>query len=311
MICRPALLSALAAVVLLALPATAFADEPEMTFEPDDLDEPEMTFEEDDLEDDDFESDPFDDGIDEPEMTFDEDDFFDESDSGAADKEVDLDARAGWQDIVVVMRKPFLKSGRLEILPMWGVTMNDNLIRHNQLGGQVNYFLTDVLAVGLEGGLYQNNLREPFDLIARQARRLPTVNKYNYNAALNFHYTPVYGKFALFGDSIIHWDASFTAGVGVTESEVIPRNPAMQPFSNLLVTPNVGAAMRVYFNDFLTVHLGLRDYVFLDRFEALDRTEINAEAASDNADTSLVNNVMFQAGVSFWLPTSFSYSTFR
>jgi outer membrane beta-barrel protein len=309
MIRRPALLSALAAAGLLAFPAAAAAEEPEMTFEADDLsdDEPEFTFEEDDLEEDDpfaFDDDDFSD-----ELSFDEDDL--SSDDGAAATSVRRDDRAEWRDIVVVMRKPFLKMRRVELMPMIGVTTNDNLIRHTQLGGQLNYFLTDVLAVGLEGGIFQRNLREPYDLIARQARRLPTVNQYNYSAGLNFHYTPVYGKFALFSRSIVHWDGSLTAGVGITESEVIPRNPAMQSFTNMLVTPSVGASMRVYFSDFLTLHLGLRDYVFLDRFEALDRTEVSGDAARENGTTALVNHVVLQAGVSFWLPTSFSYSSFR
>jgi outer membrane beta-barrel protein len=308
MIRRPALLSALAAAGLLAFPAAALAEEPEMTFEPDDLseDEPEFTFEEDDLaEDDPF---AFDDDFSD-ELSFDEDDL--SGDDGETAGRVRRDDRAEWRDIVVVMRKPFLKMRRVELMPMIGLTTNDNLIRHTQLGGQLNYFLTDVLAVGLEAGIFQRNLREPYDLIARQARRLPTVNKYNYNAGLNFHYTPLYGKFSVFNRSIVHWDGTLSAGVGITESEVIPRNPALQSFTNMLVTPSVGASMRVYFSDFLTVHLGVRDYVFLDRFEALDRTEVSGDAARENGNTSLVNHVVLQAGVSFWLPTSFSYSSFR
>ena len=36
-----------------------------------------------------------------------------------------------------------------------------------------------------------------------------------------------------------------------------------------------------------------------------------AESAKDNADTSLINNVVFQAGLAFWFPTGFEYTTFR
>ena len=219
--------------------------------------------------------------------------------------------RVSWQDIVVVVRKPFLKQRRLEILPQWGITMNDNIIRHYQFSGQLNFFLTDVLAVGLEGQYYIKDLREPYDLVARQARRLPTVNKYNYGAALNFHYVPIYGKFAILDEHIIHWETFFTAGVGFTQSEVIPRDPAFQPFTNFLITPNVGASMRFFVTKFITVNAGIRDYVFVDKFEAVNRTEINGDAAKENADSSLINNVVFQAGLSFWFPTSFEYTTFR
>ncbi len=36
-----------------------------------------------------------------------------------------------------------------------------------------------------------------------------------------------------------------------------------------------------------------------------------ADQAKDNSTGSLINNVMFQVGISFWLPTSFEYTTFR
>lgn len=221
------------------------------------------------------------------------------------------DEKVSWQDIMVVVRKPFLKGGRVELLPTWGTTMNDNLIRHFQFAAAINYFVTDVLAVGVEGQYYVKDLREPFDLVARQARRLPTVNKYNFGAALNFHYVPIYGKFAVLDEHLVHWETYFTAGVGFTQSEVIPRDPALQSFKNFLITPNVGASMRFFIFKWLTVNVGIRDYVFVDRFEATDRTEISGDAAKNNADSSLINNVVFQAGVSFWLPPSFEYTTFR
>lgn len=221
------------------------------------------------------------------------------------------ETRIAWSDILVVVRKPFLKVSRLELLPTWGVTMNDNIIQHVQLAGNLNYYLTDVLAVGLEGAYYLDRNREPFDLVARQARRLPTVNKYNYGASLNFHYVPVYGKFAVLDEFLIHWETFFTAGVGFTQSETKVRDPRFQPFTNFLITPNVGASMRFFLTKFLTVNVGVRDYVFVDKFEAVDRTEISGEAARNNADSSLINNVVFQAGLSFWIPPTFEYTTFR
>jgi outer membrane beta-barrel protein len=219
-----------------------------------------------------------------------------------------------WQDIVVVVRKPFLKSGRTELLPFVGTTMNDNMIRHYTIGGELAYYLTDVLAVGVEGQYYVHTFREPYDLVARQARRLPTVNQYNWSAALNFHYVPVYGKFAILDRRLVTWEAFFTAGIGAAQSEVVPRNTELEPFTNLLIVPNVGASMRFFISRWMTVSLGIRDYVFFDHFEPTNRSDTmfsSAQAAKDNADGALINNVMFQIGVSFWIPTSFEYTTFR
>ncbi len=217
-----------------------------------------------------------------------------------------------WKDIVVVMRKPFLKLGRTDLMPFLATTMNDNMIRHTGAGAQINYYLTDVLAVGVEGQYFAKNFREPFDLVGRQARRLPTVNKYNFSAAVNFHYVPVYGKFAVLDKHLIHWETYFTAGVGITQSEVIPRDPRYDAFTNILITPNVGASMRFFLAKWFTVNLGIRDYIFADKFEPTDRMMYTSAAdAKDHAETAFINNVMFQLGASFWIPPTFEYTTFR
>jgi outer membrane beta-barrel protein len=222
--------------------------------------------------------------------------------------------RVAWQDIVVVIRKPFLKVRRWEMQPMLSTTMNDNMIRHYGAGGQINYYLTDVLAVGVEGQYFTKQFREPFDLVARQARRLPTINKYNFAAAFNFHYVPVYGKFAVLDKHIVTWETYFTAGLGVTQSEVIPRDPRFASFSNILISPNVGASMRFFLFKWLTINAGIRDYLFIDKYEPVGRSETmytSADDAKDNADSAFINNVMFQLSVSFWLPPTFEYTTFR
>jgi outer membrane beta-barrel protein len=219
-----------------------------------------------------------------------------------------------WQDIVVVVRKPFLKSHRTEFYPFVGTTMNDNIIRHYSYGGELAYYLTDVLAVGVEGQGYVHSFQEPFDLIARQARRLPTVNQYNWSAALDFHYVPVYGKFAILDHKLITWESFFTAGIGVGQSEVIPRDTQFPGFTNLLIQPNIGVSMRFFLTRWLTVNLGIRDYIFFDHFEPQNRSATNFATAADakaHADGSLINNVMFQIGLSFWIPTTFEYTTFR
>lgn len=252
------------------------------------------------------------------------------SGSGSPDLSADLAAQAAtpeavqtgvvkktplsWKDIIVVVRKPFLKRKRTELNPFVGTTINDNIIRHYSIGGELAYYLTDVLAVGVEGQYYTHEFEGPFDLVARQARRLPTVNKYNWSTALDFHYVPVYGKFAVLDHKLVAWEVLFTAGIGVGQSEVIPRDTKYPGFTNLLIQPNIGAGMRFFLAKWLTINLGFRDYAFIDKFEPTDRSpgmNDTASMAQANADSKLINNIMFQIGVSFWVPTSFEYTTFR
>lgn len=217
-----------------------------------------------------------------------------------------------WKDIVVVPRKAFLKGGRLELAPFTGISINDIMVRHYAFGADLNYFLTDVLWVGLQGQYFIKQLTEREELVGLQFNRIPTLNRYLYAGALNFGYVPVYGKFAWFNSSILHWEIWASAGVGLTVSETIPRNPGAQPFQNQILTPNVGIGSRFFFFNWLTVNFALRDYILPDKFEAVPNMFPNDPTmAKAAASSALVNNVMVYAGIGIYLPTKFQYKTPR
>ena len=188
------------------------------------------------------------------------------------------------------------------------------MITHYSAGGEIAHYLTDVLAIGVEGQAFTHQFDDTYDLVARQARRLPTLNEYLWSAALDFHYVPVYGKFAVLDHKLVAWEVFFTAGIGAGESQVIPRDPKFPGFDNFLIQPNVGVSMRFFLARWLTINLGIRDYAFVDHFEPTDRSPtMNATAAQaqDNATSSFINNVMFQIGLGLWIPATFEYTTFR
>ena len=70
-----------------------------------------------------------------------------------------------WADIVVVPRKAFLKGGRLELQPFTGISVNDSLIRHYVFGVDLNYFLTDVFWIGLQGQYFIHQLTNQEELV--------------------------------------------------------------------------------------------------------------------------------------------------
>jgi outer membrane beta-barrel protein len=217
-----------------------------------------------------------------------------------------------WQDIVVVPRKPFLKGGRLELAPFTGISINDNLIRHFAFGADINYFLSDVFWVGVQGEYFVKSLTEREDLIGLQYNRIPTLNRYLYGAAFNLGYVPIYGKFALFNKTIIPWEIYASAGIGWTRSEIIPRNPGNLGWTNDLLTANAAAGTRFFLFDWLTVNFAVRDYIMPDKFEPTNRVASDTVAAlKARADSKLVQNVMFYAGVGMYLPGKFQYKSPR
>jgi outer membrane beta-barrel protein len=217
-----------------------------------------------------------------------------------------------YDDIVVVPRKAFLKSGRIELAPFTGVSLNDVLIRHYSFGAELNYYLTDVFSIGLQGQYFVKELSDRELLVGLQYNRVPTLNKFKYAGALNFGYVPGYGKFTLFNKYILHWDIFVQGGVGVFYTEIIPRIVGDQTFTNTNISPDFGVGTRFFLNDWLTVSFALRDYIFNDHFEPLMRMPgMPIDQVKGQATTQLVNNVMFFASLGFYLPTSFTYRTPR
>jgi outer membrane beta-barrel protein len=240
-----------------------------------------------------------------------------EEEVGGAAKGARPTSTGSWADIVVVPRKAFLKGGRFEFQPFTGLSVNDSLIRHYVLGLDLNYFLTDVFWIGLEGQYFIHQLTNQEELVGSEYNRAPTLNQYLYGGALNFGYVPIYGKFALFNRSILSWEIWASAGVGVTFTKVIPRDPANDAFAfqNTDITPNVGIGSRFFLLDWLSVNFALRDYLVPDKFEPIrDPAAAPPTSAAQYktlAQSELVQNVLFYVGVGLYLPTKFTYKTPR
>ena len=222
-------------------------------------------------------------------------------------------ARRSWEDVVVVPRKAFLKSGRLELFPAAGFSLNDVLIRHYALGAQLNYYLSDVFSVGLEGQYFIKERTSRESLVGLQYNRVATLNRYLWAGSVNFAYVPAYGKFTLFNNYIIHWDLYVQGGVGLIQTEIIPRRVGDMSWKNNQIMPSIGGGTHLFLSNWLTFNLAVKDYIFNDKFEPTDRKPEEAKntVAQARAQSQLIQNVMLYAGLGLYLPTSFQYRTPR
>jgi outer membrane beta-barrel protein len=225
--------------------------------------------------------------------------------------------RKSWEDIVVVPRKAFLKKYRLELAPFAGITLNDPLIRHYSFGGDLNFYVTDVLSIGAEGQYFIKELSERESLVGAQYYLVPTLNKLKYHAALAFGYVPGYGKFGLFNKWIVHWDLTFALGVGWIRTEIIPRAFGDKSFQNDDICGHVGLGVRLFVLDWLTLGLTFRDYMYVDAFEYKNRTSADNDnipqlkKESQDHQSQFVQNIMMFFSVGLYIPPSFTYRTPR
>ena len=224
--------------------------------------------------------------------------------------------------ITVVKRQRFLKKKRFEISPNVGISVNDPFVRHIAIGAELNYWITNRLAVGLTGTGFIGNKTSRYNNIRFQEGVLLTANKVLWQASFNVLYNPFYGKIAVFNRALLHWESFIQAGGGVVQTQVIPRYEALhEPFRNTTGQGNFALGARFYGpkTDWVSVNFGVRTWIYQDKLEPTGRgpgpvsvpSYDDAATAKSNAEKKLAFNVVFFLGVSFYFPTSFQYTTRR
>ena len=243
-----------------------------------------------------------------------------------AASKVDLAAEAKKQthaEIYAVQQLYVLRAQRLEIMPYWDFTLNDQFVSHPGPGLAINYYITQVLAVGLNGNWYGGlNQDSDFNFQNRRAARIAVpLNDYQLAGDLNFTYVPMYGKFAGFGDFIFSYDAFIEGGVGVIRTEPIPViDPDNRKFDwNTNVDFDLGIGFRIFFTRWLAAVVEVRDIIYNEKIESkvvapgstsLPASDPNSPLNPDtwyDKGTYITNNVQLQVGLSLFLPTSFDY----
>jgi outer membrane beta-barrel protein len=218
------------------------------------------------------------------------------------------------EQIYAMQQLYVLRARRLEINPYWSFTLNDQFVSHPAPGIALNYYITNVLAIGANFNYYAPfNNDSKFNADLRRAARVAVpLTEYSWGAAGNFTYVPAMGKFAGFGDFIFHYDAYVVGGVGALSTRPVPIiDPDNRNFSyKTKLAFNAGIGLRIFFNRWFAGVLEVRDYIFNDKLENLSiPTTVKAQQDSANwyGDSKLTNNVQAQVGISIFLPFSFEY----
>lgn len=223
--------------------------------------------------------------------------------------------------ITVVQRQRFLKKKRFELSPQAGITVNDPFVRHYAIGAELNYWLTNRMAIGITGTGFIGNTTSRYKNIRFQEGVLLTANKVLWQASVNFLYNPFYGKIAVFNRALMHWESFIQVGGGAIQTQVIPRYESLhEPFRNLTGQGNFALGARFYGpkTDWISVNFGVRTFIYQDKLEPEERGPPSNMPnlddpgnAKDNATKKLAFNVVFFLGVSFYFPTTFQYTTRR
>lgn len=256
--------------------------------------------------------------------------------AGAKTPTDEVKVKQRWDDIAVLPRRYTLKARRVELSPTYHFSLNNPLIRNHAVGGQINYYLSEALWLGLEGQYYfpqqSNDSTGTYFLTGAQDKVLPAVNKLLGSALLDFGYVPTYGKFALFNRAIVHWEGYISAGIGFFASQVIPVKQSDPSWNNYSAIFKVGVGSRLFLTRWMALNSFLMLYGYPDKFEPVANVSFNRDpnqgcsykyagltsgtqefenaysaCRQENGNTTLVLDVVFGLGLSFYLPPKFEY----
>jgi outer membrane beta-barrel protein len=218
------------------------------------------------------------------------------------------------EKIYAVQRMYVLRVGRFELAPAVSSTFNDQYVTHPALGAGLNYWITNVLAVGVNVLWYQGiETESKLNFAVRRSTRLAVpITEYQLGAHLNFTYVPIYGKFEMFNSAIFQWDAYLIGGVGMLRTRPVAQiDPAVRTFNfDWRVAFNAGIGLRVFVTKWLSVFGELRDYLYMEKLENL-QVSLSArgqESTWIDQNSKLTNNVTVALGFSMFFPFTFDYS---
>jgi outer membrane beta-barrel protein len=240
-----------------------------------------------------------------------------EIDPSACPKQGDIQALAQKPvraDVYAVQQIYALRRGRIELMPYWSFSLNDQFVSHLGPGLGLNYYLTNVLAIGFNGTFHQPfNGDSDFNFQNRRATRVAVpLNDYQAAGTVNFTYVPMYGKFSGFSQFIFHYDGYIVGGVGALRTKPIAViDPDNRKFDyDWRLAFSVGIGLRVFLNRWFAVTGEIRNYIYVEQLEST--TVALTQQEQRNPDTwfgekPLTNNVQAQLGISIFLPFSWEY----
>ncbi len=237
---------------------------------------------------------------------------------------------------VLVRNKYFIKKGRLEITPTFGIVTDNPMNNEVWAGAGFTYHFSD--RIGLEGfftyaflnGTANSKPLAKAVLDLLETDELIESTDPGMMATASLVLTPMYGKINPFGSAVINLDFYFVLGLGYANEEIemlgMPDKATRQlqlgvePVVNHLFMGHLGFGVNVYLTKFLSFKVDARLHLtgdqVLDYDEVADATQNRdlgpqanrkwCDDASLGGDASCKLDLgtwfVVNFGVSFWVP---------
>jgi outer membrane beta-barrel protein len=201
--------------------------------------------------------------------------------------------------IKVLQPKTFLKIGRWAITPHIGFVTNDPFVNRYLIGAGITYNPTEILGVEVSGtfspDLGTGDYKPVTKQLVQDNQVSPDISRIMWFANVNLVFSPIYGKVAVGGKSIVNYDIFGVFGTGITQTRddldalQRPNDPVAQATATQIhPTSNFGGGIRAEFGQNIAVSLEGRSMIYIET------------VASTTLE--LKNSFMLLGAVSFYFP---------
>ncbi|HYH94503.1 outer membrane beta-barrel domain-containing protein [Hyalangium sp.] len=222
--------------------------------------------------------------------------------------EVDKDALGPLRErIRPVSGHLFLKKGRFEISPSVSISLRDAFFRKYIFGATFTFFPMETLGIGLRAGYSIPTVSGAAQICnfteggaggVTRGCSAPTFDQLDGAApgqltlmgGLDAQWSPIYGKISLLAESFVHFDMYGVVGASAVQYKGPPDIAGAQSTSRMTVGGNVGIGFRFFLNRYMTLRTEVRDLIYVEK--------------AILPATTLRNQLLFELGFSFFLPTA-------
>jgi outer membrane beta-barrel protein len=201
----------------------------------------------------------------------------------------------------------FLKRGRFEISPSATVSLRDAFFRKYIFGATFTYFPTETLGFGLRAGYSLPTVSGAAQICTfadggesgvTRGCRAPTFEQLDGAApgqltllgGVDVQWAPIYGKISLLAESFAHFDMYGIVGASMVQYKGPPDTAGALSTSRMTAGGNVGIGFRFFLNRYMTLRAEVRDLIYVEK--------------AILPATTLRNQLLFELGLSFFLPTA-------
>ena len=201
--------------------------------------------------------------------------------------------------IKTIQKKDFLKMGRFELTPNLAFVTNDPFLNRYIIGAGMAYHPTEIFALELNIGFSPDLGEADWKPLTKQLvdnnKVSPDLSPLTYFGNACFEFSPIYGKVAVSGKKIIHFDMFGAFGMGAVRTAEDLVNLQTQDDPQALATQfqvhpttNFGGGARIIFGESMALRIEGRSLVYIETVNSVT--------------LEMKNNFIMQFGASLFFP---------